>query len=100
MKYFLALLTVILIFFSSASGQNEKDSLSKMIKSSLKEALDDRSYTRIPNAEYDNIVDRKVSSSVDDKFKYIYWIFGIISTVLGGLLFFSGRSLLQNAVHN
>jgi len=84
----------------SAQMSVNKDSLNNLIRNNLQEMLSDKSYTRIPSSEFDNIMVEKISSAIDDKFKNLYWYVGFIGFILGSLLFYSGNRYLKDSVQN
>lgn len=102
MKRLIAALSFCFLCCTNASAQATftQDSLNNLIKSNLKQMLDDRSYTRIPSNEFDNIMVEKISSAIDDKFKTLYWYVGFIGFILGSLLFYSGNRFLKDSVQN
>ena len=92
-----------IVVSNHASSQNitiSQDSLDKMVQGAFNKMLEDRSYTRIPNSQFDDIMVTKISSTIDDKFQTLYWYVGVIGAILGGLLFYSGNRYLKDTVQN
>jgi hypothetical protein len=102
MNRLIAILLCCMLYCTCASAQMSvsKDSLNNLIRNNLQEMLSDKSYTRIPSSEFDNIMVEKISSAIDDKFKNLYWYVGFIGFILGSLLFYSGNRYLKDSVQN
>lgn len=103
MKSLAVLSIMCMLCYSSVSAQQitiEKDSLNKIIQSTINEMIKEKSYTRIPNTQFDDIMVEKISSTIDDKFQKLYWYVFVIGAILGTLLFYSGNRFLKDSVQN
>jgi len=81
----------------NASSQKTIDSLQVRIFN-LNNLIEDRSYTRIPNKDFENIIDNKIQSTLRETIKW--WLFVIAAVIsLGGLWIHKyAKSYLQNIV--
>lgn len=82
------------------SAQNKSvsnDSTTEKLKQ-LEAKLDDKYYTRIPNKDFENIIDIKISKQVNDKFTFWFSIIGIVLTFLGGISVFAAKKYVSDEV--
>lgn len=80
-----------------AGSTNKPDSASAVIRE-IRQQLEDKNYTRIPNADFENIVNNKIAATVDDKFHS--WLTNIVLLIglLSGVLLFAGRLYLNSTI--
>ncbi|MBI1938634.1 MAG: hypothetical protein HYS25_10995 [Ignavibacteriales bacterium] len=64
----------------------------------LEAKLDDKFYTRVPNKDFENIIDIKISKQVNDKFTFWFSIIGIVLTFLGGISVFAAKKYVSDEV--
>ncbi|TAL49507.1 MAG: hypothetical protein EPN92_02795 [Chitinophagaceae bacterium] len=101
------ILSAVLFFIQVRSnGQQtiaiERDSLYSIIKTTIKNVLDDRSYTRIPNTEFEERLEtkvkEKVNTQVDQKFANLRNIVLLVLALIGGGILFGLKSLIGSNV--
>jgi len=70
-----------------------EDSLNSKIKM-LEESIKEGSYTRIPNQDFENIINNKIENSLRDSIKWWVFIIAAIASILGYFL----KIFLQNTI--
>jgi hypothetical protein len=103
---------LVFIFFSNqslAAFQNQKlqdsihktnaatDSLKSQIVK-LQKLIEDGSYTRIPNKDFENIIDGKIEQSIQEIVKWWLFIIGVVFSVLGFFGIKYSNKYLENMV--
>lgn len=105
----LILLTLVFLtpLFAHATAQEETrktesfqiviDSLNARI-ALLEKKIQEKSYTRIPNEDFENIIDNKIEKSWRETVKWWLFIIGAIVSVLGVLINKYAKAYLQTSV--
>jgi len=75
----------------------ENDSLKARINK-LEKLIEDGSYTRIPNKDFENLIDNKIQGSIRDTIKWWIIFIGALITVLGFIANKLANTYLQNIV--
>lgn len=81
-----------------AATGNQADSIPSGIRQAIKQQLQEENYTRIPNRDFENILDNKIAATADEKFHS--WLTNIVLAIglLGGILVFAGRQYLGKEI--
>ncbi len=96
----ISLLSVLL--FASINAQSDTIKNNDEVISAIKELekkIDEKNYTRIPNEDFENIIETKISRQVDDKFTFWFTTIGVIFTFLGGAAVFAARKYVSDEIN-
>ncbi len=77
----------------------ENDSLKLQIIK-LQESIKENAYTRIPNKDFENIIDGKIEKSIREIVKWVVFIIGVFFSILGFFGFKYSNKYLDNAIDN
>jgi hypothetical protein len=66
----------------------------------LQESIKENAYTRIPNKDFENIIDGKIEKSIREIVKWVVFIIGVFFSVLGFFGFKYSNKYLDNAIDN
>lgn len=74
------------------------DSIPATVRQAVKQQLQEENYTRIPDRDFENILDNKIAATADEKFHA--WLTNIVLAIglLGGILVFAGRQYLGKEI--
>ncbi|HVM87072.1 MAG TPA: hypothetical protein VMT76_02715 [Puia sp.] len=107
MKIFLKYLLLLCISFflgmmlldnACAQDGNQKPDSLKIKIDSLQQWINDGSYTRIPNKDFDNIIENKIENSVRDSIRWWLFIVGGLISILSFLITWYAKFYLQGAI--
>ncbi|MBI3585337.1 MAG: hypothetical protein HY096_15475 [Nitrospinae bacterium] len=95
----------LLIGFAHAFEDNKpaavygNDKIQKiLIEKEIENILKEKNYTRVPNKDFDEYLDNKVSSKINDKFTNWATVIGIFITVIAGLAAYTFNNKIKQLV--
>ncbi|MFD2567836.1 hypothetical protein [Pseudotenacibaculum haliotis] len=99
MKTVYSFLIVCLVSLSIVSAQTDSIQQQK-IQKEIQEYLSEKNYTRIPNTDFDKILQNEIDTKVKSGLTYWMTLISVIIAVSGGVAAFAFNLKIKQVVHN
>lgn len=99
LKKIVILLVLVSAFLHSPAqnNNNNSDSAYREMRKMMREIIDELNYIRVPNQDFENTLNSQVASAVNEKFKFLYWLVGVLAFIFGSTIVFIARNYLKQS---
>lgn len=93
-KILLVLVGLLALGYASANPAQD----TSLIKRETSSLFNEKDYTRIPNKDFDELIENKISSKVDDKFHFWFIVIGIFVGALGAIGGYAFNNMIKQKI--
>ncbi|MFD0862432.1 hypothetical protein ACFQ1M_09425 [Sungkyunkwania multivorans] len=97
-KLILILALFTFTFFASERVTAQDADIERLVEQRVDSIIAEGQYTRIPNEDFETIIDNKVSVKINEKLRFWVTIIGLFITALGGLGAYTFNNKIQQII--